>query len=196
MYSACSLDNVSSSTPIFARWNAATFSSRCLGRVYTAFSYLSEYFHSSIWASTWLEKELDMTNEGCPVAQPRFTSRPSASKIISWSLLSLYKSTWGLISLFSALLVEPGYTNFIIEVADVTDDGLVLHIHEVLFADNVLVSGSRHNDVGFLHGMSPCASRRSRPWRPVSAQIGSISVTVTRTPAPRNEAAEPLPTSP
>ncbi len=29
-----------------------------------------------------------------------------------------------------------------------------------------------------------------------SAQIGSISVTITRAPAPRSEAAEPLPTSP
>ena len=29
-----------------------------------------------------------------------------------------------------------------------------------------------------------------------NAQMGSISVTITRAPAPRNEAADPLPTSP
>lgn len=35
--------------------------------------------HSSICARHWLVKEFDITNEGCPVAQPRFTRRPSAS---------------------------------------------------------------------------------------------------------------------
>ena len=34
---------------------------------------------SSICASTWLVKEFDMTNDGCPSAHPRFTRRPRAS---------------------------------------------------------------------------------------------------------------------
>jgi branched-chain amino acid transport system permease protein len=49
-----------------------------VGSVFTLISL--KFAHRSIWASTWLVKELDMTNEGCPVAQPRFTSLPSASR--------------------------------------------------------------------------------------------------------------------
>ena len=37
---------------------------------------------------TWLVKELDMTNEGWPVAQPRLTRRPSARRIMWRPLLS------------------------------------------------------------------------------------------------------------
>jgi len=40
---------------------------------------------------TWLVKEADMTKEGCPVAQPRFTSRPSARRMI---FLPSGKMTW------------------------------------------------------------------------------------------------------
>ena len=42
--------------------------------------YWSVFRHSSIWAMTWFENELLMTKLGCPVAQPRFTSRPSARR--------------------------------------------------------------------------------------------------------------------
>merc|ERR1719231_1684769 len=46
--------------------------------------------------STWLVNEFDMTNDGWPVAHPRLTSRPSASKI-TWRPLAIsYRSTCGL----------------------------------------------------------------------------------------------------
>src|SRR5690349_15298615 len=40
-----------------------SFSSRCLGRTYTCFSYSPGLVQSSIWAIVWFAKELDMTNE-------------------------------------------------------------------------------------------------------------------------------------
>ena len=39
---------------------------------------------SANWAITWFVNEVDMTNDGCPVAQPRLTSRPSARRMIEW----------------------------------------------------------------------------------------------------------------
>src|SRR5205814_1810885 len=47
--------------------------------MWTAFPYRAAFRHSSSCASTWLVKEALITNEGWPVAQPRFKSRPSAS---------------------------------------------------------------------------------------------------------------------
>jgi hypothetical protein len=42
-------------------------------------SYVSLFAHRSICASVWLVNEFDITKLGWPVAQPRFTRRPSAS---------------------------------------------------------------------------------------------------------------------
>ena len=58
--------------------------------------------NSSIWASTWLVKELLITKLGCPVALPRFISRPSLSTMIdragrSSSAANCHSSTCGLI---------------------------------------------------------------------------------------------------
>ena len=41
--------------------------------------YVSLFFQRSSCASVWFEKLFDITKLGWPVAQPRFTSRPSAS---------------------------------------------------------------------------------------------------------------------
>ena len=46
-----------------------------------------------VWASTWLVNELLITNDGWPVAQPRFTSRPSASTRIEWPSAKVNLST-------------------------------------------------------------------------------------------------------
>ncbi|CFR85965.1 Uncharacterised protein [Mycobacterium tuberculosis] len=53
-----------------------------MGSRYTSLSYSSFLVHSSIWAIVWLAKLLLITNEGCPVALPRFSSRPSDSTMI------------------------------------------------------------------------------------------------------------------
>ena len=52
------------------------------------------FVHSSIWASTWLVKELLITKLGWPMAQPRFTRRPSANRITWRPLGSSKRSTY------------------------------------------------------------------------------------------------------
>ena len=47
--------------------------------------------------------------------------------------------------------IEPGHIYFDIEVAYVTNDGLVLHRAEVCFCDEVAAAGSSNDDVGFLN---------------------------------------------
>ena len=65
------------------------------GRTQMPTEYWSGLVHSSIWARTWLVKELLMTKLGWPVAQPRFTSLPSARRITWRPLGRVYRSTWG-----------------------------------------------------------------------------------------------------
>jgi hypothetical protein len=68
-------------------------------------------------------------------------------------------------------------------------------IGHVLAGDDVLVAGRRDEDVGLLGRLFHRVT-----WKPsiaaCSAQIGSISVTMTRAPWPRSASAQPLPTSP
>ena len=47
-------------------------------------------------------KEFDITNEGWPVAQPRFTRRPSARMKIEWPSGKVNLSTCGLMFNFTA----------------------------------------------------------------------------------------------
>ena len=60
--------------------------------------------NSSIWAIVWFENELDMTNDGWPVALPRFIRRPSDSTMIESPSSKVHSCTCGLISCF----VMPG----------------------------------------------------------------------------------------
>src|SRR5207248_225368 len=54
------------------------------------------------------------------------------------------------------LTLEPGDVDLDVEVADVADDGVVLHLLNVLGADNVAAAGGRDEDRalrgGFFHG--------------------------------------------
>ncbi|MNN46840.1 hypothetical protein D3C81_1612390 [compost metagenome] len=54
------------------------------------------FAHRSICASVWLANELDITKLGWPVAQPRLTRRPSASRKIALPFGKMYLSTCGL----------------------------------------------------------------------------------------------------
>ena len=65
----------------YAVYRAQYDNSTFLGRVYTPTGYSVFLVQSSIWARTWLVKELLITKLGCPMAQPRFTRRPSARRI-------------------------------------------------------------------------------------------------------------------
>ena len=52
--------------------------------------------HSSIWARVWLVKEADITKDGWPVALPRFTRRPSDSRMMRLPSGNSISSTCGL----------------------------------------------------------------------------------------------------
>ena len=52
--------------------------------------------NSSIWAIVWLVNELLITKLGCPVALPRFSRRPSESRMIAWPSGNTHSSTCGL----------------------------------------------------------------------------------------------------
>ena len=53
--------------------------------------------NSSIWAIVWFVNELDITNDGWPVALPRFSRRPSDSTMMLWPSAKTHSSTCGLI---------------------------------------------------------------------------------------------------
>ena len=79
-------------------------------------------------------KELLITKEGWPVAQPKFTLRFDVGVLdvrIVHQLIDL---------------------DFIVEMADVANDGLVFHLGHVFDGDDVAVTGGRNEDVTFLDG--------------------------------------------
>src|SRR3546814_4522290 len=63
-----------------------------------SFLYASGLVNNSICASVWLVKLDDITKLGCPVAQPRLTSRPLARTMICLPSSNSTRSTCGLIS--------------------------------------------------------------------------------------------------
>ena len=93
-------------------------------------------------------------------------------------------------------VLEARDLDLVVEVADVADDGAILHRPHVLDGDDVLVAGRGDEDVGarrgVFHGDDFIAFHR----RLQRADRIDFSETMTRQPAWRSEAAEPLPTSP
>ena len=81
------------------------------------------------------------------------------------------------IGLHGARLFEPRHLYLVVEVADVADDRLIAHPLHMLQRDDVAVARAGHENIAF-------------------AESGSISVTITRAPYERIDAAQPLPTSP
>ena len=105
--------------------------------------------NSSIWAITWLLNEQLITKLGWPVAQPRLTRRPSASTRMAWPSGKVHRSVPGLSwSRVGAAAGQAGHVDLAVEVADVADDGVVLHLVHVVDGDDPVVAGGRHEDVG------------------------------------------------
>ena len=94
------------------------------------------------------------------------------------------------------VVLQAGHLDFVVEVTDIADDGHVLHRAHMLDPDHVLVAGGGDEDIRAGNFVFQQRQLQTRPLPPASAQIGSTSVTFTRAPAPRRDAAEPLPTSP
>merc|ERR1739848_973241 len=77
---------------------------------------------------------------------------------------------------------KTSHVDLVVEVTNVSDDCVVLHLFHMLNRDDVEVASRGHKDIDFSHACR--------------AQIGSISEIMTRAPPPLMDAAEPLPTSP
>src|SRR5690606_25033994 len=50
-----------------------------------------------------------------------------------------------------AILPQPRYVNFVVEVTNVADDGVVLHFEKMAIDHNIAVTGSGHYNVYFAH---------------------------------------------
>jgi hypothetical protein len=99
--------------------------------------YSSWFCHSSIWASTWLVNDVDITNDECPVALPRFTSRPSESRMTG--LVGQVHEVDLRLDVGPLVLAQRGRLDLGVEVADVAQDRVVLHRRTVLAGDHVML---------------------------------------------------------
>ncbi len=54
---------------------------------------------------------------------------------------------------FPLVLLQRGHLNFVVEVTDVADDGLVFHGQHVVVGDHVAVAGGGHENVGLVGGV-------------------------------------------
>merc|ERR1719215_1361957 len=86
------------------------------------------------------------------------------------------------------------HVDLVVKMANVADNGVVLHFLHVLQLDDVVIACGGGEDVDLandrLHG------DHLESMHACNAQIGSISVTKTRAPPPLMANAQPLPTSP
>merc|ERR1719322_2304758 len=76
-----------------SKWLAATSSSRILGSICTPIAYFPGLHHNSICARTWLVNEQLITNDGCPIAQPKLTNLPSAKRMTFLPFFNVNQST-------------------------------------------------------------------------------------------------------
>ena len=86
------------------------------------------------------------------MALPRFTRRPSDSRMMRCLSGNSISSTCGLM-LVHFRLRRARDLDLVIEVTDVADDGAVLHRAHVLDGDDVLVAGRGDEDVGARRGL-------------------------------------------
>merc|ERR1712137_1009070 len=87
-----------------------------------------------------------------------------------------------------------GHFNLIVEVTNVAHDGVVLHLFHSLQSDDLEVASGCDENIRLARNLIKCGHLEA--LHACKAQIGSISVTRTRAPAPRIAKQQPLPTSP
>ena len=96
-----------------------------------------------------------MTKLGWPVAQPRLTSRPCAR-----TMRRLPSGKIDLVDLrlhlFPLVVAQARDRDLAVEMADVADDGAVLHVAHVVERDDVDIAGGGDEDVA--------DGARPRPW--------------------------------
>ena len=57
------------------------------------------------------------------------------------------------LDLLPGVVLERRHVDLVVEVADVADDGLILHLGHVVVRDDLVVAGGRHEDVGLVGGV-------------------------------------------
>ena len=124
---------------LLSRCRRATISSKCLGSIYTLFRIYQNEPKVQAVRKTLIGKELDITNDGCPVAQPKLTSLPSARTMISLPLM-VYLSTWGFYLGWPRVSYLTMPCQFHCQNArNIAYHRFVLHIIEVLCRDYVFL---------------------------------------------------------
>ncbi len=158
--------------------------------------YWSFLVQISIWAMTWFEKLLLITNDGWPVALPRFSRRPSERTMIDLPESKIHWSTCGLTTTrFAPELSSPAMSISLSKWPMLPRMALSF----IAFMCSRVMMSLLPVEV-ITMSAEPIASSTvttSKPsMRACSALIGSISVTWTRAPWPASDSAHPLPTSP
>merc|ERR1719401_20100 len=138
-----------------------------------------------------------MTKDGWPVAQPKFSKRPDASTITPCPSGKTKRSTWGL--MFSTLMPgNPSRPAISISLSKWPMLPTIALFFIFFMCCNVMMLKLPVADVKM--STSPTTDSMSATSKPsmhaCKAQMGSISVTITRAPAPLMAKAQPLPTSP
>ena len=155
-YSACFDESVVSFAPTLARCSAATFSSRCLGSVYTVRSIFSrgcgEQFDLSqhLVAETRAHHEAGVTGRVAQVDQAALGQNDQPLAVRKHDLVDLR------LDVLPLVVAQGVDLDLRVEVADVADDGSMFHRAHVIERDHVDVAGRGDEDVAL--------SARRRPW--------------------------------
>mmetsp|Transcript_940 Transcript_940/g.2054 ORF Transcript_940/g.2054 Transcript_940/m.2054 type:complete len:204 (-) Transcript_940:692-1303(-) len=145
----------------------------------------------------WFVNEHDMTNDGCPVAQPRLSRRPSARMMTPCPSGNTKRSHCGLI----VMRLMPGYDSRPAMSISLSKWPMfpTMALFFIFFMEStmmmsllpVVVTKMSHHSTTSSMGHTVYPSMHA-----CRAQMGSISEMNTRAPAAFIAAAEPLPTSP
>merc|ERR1740123_2174169 len=162
----------------------------------TAMLYLPGLHQSSIWASTWLEKEADITKLGWPMAQPRLTRRPSARRIRFFPFCRVYLSTCGLMLVFCLQLSSSHFTWISQSKCPILQNMASFFICTKCLPVRMSLQPVVVTKMLHLLTQSSTVVTSYPSIAACRALIGSTSVMMTRQPNPRRDIAEPLPTSP
>ena len=152
MYSAWSAFNSVNSAPSLSKWSLATFSSNSLGNTYTLpVSYLAAVLLApQVQLSEGLVGETGRHHErgvASGTAQVQQTALSQHDDAVAIGELKAIHLRLDLLALDAREFGELEHLDFVVEVANVTKDGVVLHLFHVFHTDDVLVTGSGDNDV-------------------------------------------------
>ena len=107
--------------------------------MYTCFSYSPVFSWSATWASTWL------AGRAPKIQQTALRKHHDAVSIGKPPLVVLRLDVD---VLHARHLFEASHVDFIVEVSDIADDGLVFHFRHLVGRNDVFIARRRYEDVG------------------------------------------------